>query len=167
MSEPFLGEIRAFSFNFVPKGWYACDGQLLPINQFQALFSLLGTTYGGNGQTTFALPDLRGRAAVKCQNSPTDLGERGGVESVALTVAQMPSHGHMQVSTAQATQSTPAQDVFNSRGRRGANLYAPPGQPVVLKGSAAAGQGLAHDNMQPFLVLTFAIAAVGIFPSRN
>lgn len=167
MDDPFLGEIRPFAFGFPPKGWATCDGQLLPINQNQALFALLGTMYGGNGTTTFALPDLRGRAGMHLSSVHTQ-GVRGGSESVALTAAQIPLHSHTaNCSNVAGTQTSPAgkfwaQDsdgnvVFNSAG--GANMAA------TAIGNAGGGQP--HPNMQPYLVVNYCIALQGVFPSRN
>jgi microcystin-dependent protein len=169
MSEPFLAEIRIVSFNFPPKGWALCNGQLLPINQNQALFSLLGTTYGGNGQTTFALPEMRGRTPIHYGNSHT-LGEKGGEEAHALSVAELPAHTHVVTSnatTADADRSSPA----NSLPAYAAlESYSSSGPPVPLHAQAATsntGGGQSHSNMQPFLTLSFVIALQGIFPSRN
>jgi microcystin-dependent protein len=169
MSEPFLGEIKMTSFAFAPRGWALCNGQLLPINQNQALFSLLGTQYGGNGQTTFALPDLRGRAPV--HRGTVIQGESAGAESVTLNAAQLPAHAHTLFGSAnQATASAPAAaNVLAQKPRGGANLYGPTSNttlaPVSLQ--AAPGGGGPHDNMQPFLTISFVIALQGIFPSRD
>lgn len=167
MSEPFLGEIRPFSFNFAPKGWAACNGQLLPINQNQALFALLGTMYGGNGQTTFGLPDLRGRAAMHV-NQAHPQGESAGVESIALIATQLPSHSHpANASNVIASQASPAgkfwaQDsdgnvVFNSTGNA----------QLAADAIGPSGGGQPHPNMQPFLVVNYCIALQGVFPSRS
>ncbi|MCE3001454.1 MAG: tail fiber protein [Xanthomonadaceae bacterium] len=168
MSEPFIAEIRIVGFNFAPVGWALCDGQLLPISQNTALFSLLGTTFGGNGQTTFALPDLRGRAPMFDGQGPglppRVLGERGGTESVTLTVAEMPPHSHpVAVSTAVADRANPVGTRFGST--------VDPVYTAANPGLAAAAQGTAggsqpHENMQPSLVLNFIIALQGIFPPR-
>jgi len=166
MSDPFLSEIRLFSFNFPPKGWALCNGQLLPINQNQALFSLLGTTYGGNGQTTFALPDLRGRVPIHQGNGFT-LGQRGGEEAHTLTVSELPTHTHtLNAST------TAANGIDNPTGRvlGGANdLYHTPASLTTMNGGTVAttGGSQPHPNMQPYGVLNFGIALVGIFPSHN
>ena len=168
MAEPFLGEIRICSFNFPPKGWALCNGQFLPINQNQALFSLLGTTYGGDGQTTFALPDLRGRRPLKEGNGHT-LGERAGSDSHTLTLQELPQHTHaIRASTAVGTQASPANGYLAA-----SNVDVPytAGQGNVLGTSNAAlptmGNSQAHENRAPFLVLNFIIALQGIFPSPN
>lgn len=169
MSEPFLAEIRIVSFNFAPRGWAFCNGQLLPINQNQALFSLLGTTYGGDGRVTFALPDLRGRAPIHDDGNQFVLGQRGGEENHTLTEAEMPTHGHMAGTSNQATDMNPASRVLSSKPRRGVNVYAGASNLVQLKEdtSSLVGGGAAHLNMQPYLALNFVIALQGIFPSRD
>ncbi len=174
MSEPFIAEIRMFGFGFPPRGWAQCDGQILQISQFQAVFSLLGTTYGGDGRTTFALPDLRGRAPVHEGQgqglSNRTLGEKTGQEAVTLTAAQMPAHSHdytLKASTDAATATTPAGNLpatvapaFNVYGVRSSPASGPGAQV-----STVGGQG--HDNMQPCLAVNFCIALQGVFPSRN
>lgn len=166
MAEPFLGEIRVTSFGFAPKGWAMCNGQLLPINQNQALFALLGTFYGGDGRTTFALPDLRGRAALH-NDAGFQQGQTGGEEAHLLTPAEIPAHTHAQGSIAQATGANPANSVLAAKPRRGTNVYVPAANPVQLAGQGSAGGNQAHNNMQPYLALNFVIALQGIFPSRN
>jgi microcystin-dependent protein len=166
MAEPFLGEIRIMSFGFAPKGWALCNGQLLQINQNQALFSLLGTTYGGNGQSTFGLPDLQGRAPIHMGGGHTP-GERGGERSHTLSMSELPTHTH-----AVAASSTATSGNANPTGRYlggGNAVYHDPSNLTALNAATIANVGgaQAHLNMQPFLVLTFAIALVGIFPSRN
>jgi microcystin-dependent protein len=165
MAEPFLSEIRIFSFNFAPKGWALCNGQFLPINQNQALFALLGTTYGGNGQTTFALPNLRGQVPVHMGNGHT-LGEAAGSSAVTITIAQMPTHSHQMSGS-----STPAETNDPTGAYLGVvnNAYAPPANLVALSPAAVTNVGgsQAHNNMMPYLVLNFCIALQGIFPSRN
>ena len=170
MAEPFLSEIRIMSFQFAPKGWALCNGQLLPINQNQALFSLLGTTYGGDGRVNFALPNLQARAPIHVGSGHT-LGERGGEPAHTLSVAEVPTHAHVaNATTTQAAQTTnnaspqrtPAKSNFST-------LYGPPGNLVAMAGGALANQGgsQAHQNTQPYLVLSFCIALQGIFPSQN
>lgn len=168
MAEPFLSEIRLFSFNFAPRGWALCNGQFLPINQNQALFSLLGTTYGGNGQTNFALPDMRGRTPIHFGNNHV-LGEQAGEAAHTLTLNEMPKHIHVvQASTALASTNTPANNLTLAASS-GSNLYDPTVQLVQMAADALgnAGGSQAHQNMQPFLAINFCIALQGIFPSRN
>ena len=165
MAEPFLAEIRIASFNFAPKGWAMCNGQLLPINQNQALFALLGTTYGGNGQTTFALPDLRGRAPIHVGSNFT-LGTRGGEEANTVSTAELPQHTHvMNGSATNADAVLPTDNVV----AQSSQLYGPAAQLTTLDPSSngSTGGSQAHLNMQPYLTLTFCIALQGIFPSRN
>ena len=166
MSEPFLAEIKICSFNFAPKGWAQCNGQLLPINQNQALFALLGTMYGGNGQTNFALPDLRARTPIHF-GSGVQLGEKGGADAATLTEAALPAHGHLRATSNQATTSTPVGNVLANAPRRGIGVFAEPASPVVMIGAQSVGGGQAHENRQPSLVLNFVIALIGIFPSQN
>lgn len=165
MAEPFLSEIRITSFNFAPKGWTQCNGQLLPINQNQALFSLLGTVYGGDGRVNFALPDLRGRTPVHMGNGHT-LGERGGEESHTLSIAEMPTHIHF----AQAS-SNSGDTVIPTAGALGStsNMYGPPTNLAAISSSAVSNNGgsQAHQNMQPYLALNCCIALQGIFPSQT
>ena len=168
MAEPFLSEIRMASFNFPPKGWALCNGQLLLINQNQALFSLLGTTYGGNGQTTFALPDLQGRTPIHMGNGHT-LGERAGEQMHTLITAEMPAHNHgMQASTNVATSTDPT---GRFPAQTAASLYANgvTGVNTALNAGniTTAGGSQAHENRQPYLALNFCIALQGIFPSPN
>jgi microcystin-dependent protein len=169
MAEPFLSEIRIMSFEFAPKGWALCNGQLLPINQNQALFSLLGTTFGGNGQTNFALPDLRGRTPIHVGSGHT-LGERSGEPAHTLSISEIPTHTHvLQGSSAVGNSVNPrsatagnilASDPGNTYTPTSANLAAlNPGSVTNVGGSQA------HLNMQPFLTLSFCIALQGIFPS--
>ncbi len=165
MAEPFLSEIRIMSFIFAPKGWALCNGQLLPINQNQALFALLGTTYGGNGQTNFALPDLRARTPIHVSGAHT-LGERAGEQAHTLSIAEIPTHIHFSVAASNNPDS--AQPAGNHLATA-ANLYGPPSSLTTLSPDTVANVGgsQAHLNMQPFLTLSFCIALQGIFPSRN
>jgi microcystin-dependent protein len=166
MSEPFLSEIRIFSFNFPPKGWALCNGQLLPINQNQALFALLGTTYGGNGQTNFALPNLRGQVPIHEGNGHT-LGETAGQSSQTLTIQQLPTHLH-GLSAATSDGDTPI-PTGNLLAGVPAKIYADPTGLTPLHPSSVTNVGGSqpHNNMMPYLVLNFCIALQGIFPSRN
>lgn len=166
MSEPFLAEIRIVGFNFAPRGWAGCDGQILPINQNQSLYSLLGTTYGGDGHTTFALPDFRGRTPVHWGDG-IQLGEKSGEETHTLSVPEMPAHTHVvNVSSAVATASDPAN---NGLARAAADIYgAATNLGAMFTGTIGnTGGGQAHDNMQPYLALNFVIALQGLFPSHN
>ncbi|MDQ1357508.1 MAG: hypothetical protein QOE07_1185 [Acidimicrobiaceae bacterium] len=171
MSEPFLGEIRTFGFNFAPRGWAFCAGQLLAISQNTALFSLLGTTYGGNGQTTFALPDLRGRVGISVGQGPGlenyDLGEVNGAESVTLTPGQMPTHAHNVVANGGAASATRPGGAVPAQTAASSYAPAPDGTNMNPGMIANAGGSQPFDNRQPFLVLNFCIALQGIFPSRN
>ena len=165
MAEPFLSEIRLMSFTFAPKGWALCNGQLLPINQNQALFSLLGTTFGGNGQVNFALPDLRGRTPIHVGNGHT-LGERGGEQAHTLSIAEIPTHTHMlTVSNNNATTSAPNSSVLMAQAS--VDMYRSPTNLVAMGTGSISNTGgsQAHLNMQPFLTLSFCIALQGIFPS--
>ena len=166
MSQPFMGEVKIISWNFAPQGWAFCNGQLLPINQNQALFSLLGTMYGGNGQTTFALPDLRGRVPVHVGSSFTVQGQRGGEASHTLTQSEMPQHLHMlQASTTNGDSANANNTVLAAA----LNLYGAPVNLTTLSPLSVTNVGGSqpHENRQPFLVLNFIIALSGIFPSRN
>ena len=165
MADPFLSEIRIMSFNFPPKGWAMCNGQLLPINQNQALFSLLGTTYGGDGRVNFGLPDLRGRVPVHFGGSLT-LGEKGGEQAHTVSVAEMSQHFHyMNGSASNADVVSPGGNVV----AQSSQLYGPAAQLIPLDASSnsSVGGSQAHENMQPYLTLTFCIALIGIFPSQN
>ena len=165
MAEPFLSEIRVMSFSFAPKGWALCNGQLLPINQNQALFSLLGTTFGGDGRVNFALPDLRGRTPIHV-GSGHNLGEKGGEQAHTLSIAEIPQHVHPVSATSDnATVDQPGGNLLAS----GANQYAGPSPNTSLVASVVtnAGGSQAHLNMQPYLTVNFSIALQGIFPSPN
>lgn len=166
MAEPFLAEIRLMSFVFAPKGWALCNGQLLPINQNQALFSLLGTTFGGDGRVNFALPDLRARVPIHVGSGHT-LGERGGEQAHTLSIAELPTHTHVLQATT-ATGDTPI-PTGNLLADSPSQLYAPPGALTSLNPATVTNTGgsQAHLNMQPFLTLSFCIALQGIFPSPN
>jgi len=166
MAEPFLSEIRLMSFGFAPKGWALCNGQLLPINQNQGLFSLLGTTYGGDGRVNFALPDLRGRVPLHMGGSHT-LGERAGEQAHTLSINEIPTHTHFV-----AVSTTSNNGVATPNGNYlggGNNVYHSPASLVSMSPgtTVAVGGSQAHLNMQPFLVLTFCIALQGIFPSQT
>lgn len=166
MSEPFLAEIKIFGFNFAPRGWAFCDGQILPINQNQSLYSLLGTTYGGDGRTSFALPELRGRVPVHVGNGFT-LGQKSGVETVTLSSAEMPNHTHQfNASSTAGNSPTPSNNVL---AQVGAALYTDATNLTPLASSAitSTGGSQSHDNMQPYTTLSFCIALQGLFPSRN
>ena len=166
MSDPFLSEIKIFSFDFPPKGWAFCNGQLLPINQNQALFALLGTTYGGDGRVNFALPDLRHRVPVHAGNGHT-LGERGGEQAHTLSAAEVPAHTHpINVSNNTGNATTPVGAIL---AKAPANTYGPAAELVPMAASSvlSVGGGQPHLNMQPFLTLNFCIALLGIFPSQN
>ncbi len=168
MSEPFLAEVKIFGFNFAPRGWAKCDGQILPINQNQSLYSLLGTTYGGDGRTSFGLPDLRGRTPIH-KSSSHPLGQKGGEEMHSLNVTEMPAHGHTMPALNVAGEDSETEEQLPATGE--SNAYRPASglTPVAMGadtiGNAGGGQG--HNNMQPLTVLNFCIALQGLFPSRN
>ena len=168
MAEPFLSEIRLFSFNFPPKGWAFCNGQLLPINQNQALFSLLGTTYGGNGQTNFALPNLRGRLGMHVGNGHIQ-GEAAGSSSVTITQQTMPQHVHFEMASANtANTNIPSGTVVLGNSAPNDNYTGPASLAAMSAGTVTnVGGSQPHTNMAPYLVLNFCIALQGIFPSRN
>lgn len=170
MSEPFLAEIRMVGFNFAPRGWAFCDGQILPINQNQSLYSLLGTTYGGDGRTSFALPDLRSRTPVHVDDG-ISLGQKGGAETVTLTVAEMASHSHVwNASAAIANRFAPTNlNLIATQSPNGGIFADPSATPAQMNSDTVtfAGGGQAHDNMQPYLTVNFCIALRGLFPSRN
>lgn len=174
MADPFVAEIRIFPFNFAPKGWAWCDGQLLPLSQNTALFSLLGTTYGGNGKSNFALPDLQGRAPMHPGQGPGlslhDLGETGGSQTVTLLESEIPSHSHTLVGSGEnAGQGSLTQNVALARTRNG-NLYQTAATNLTQLGGNAlppTGGDQPHNNMQPYLTFYFCIALQGVFPPRG
>jgi microcystin-dependent protein len=168
MAEPFLSEIRIMSFGFPPKGWALCDGQLLPINQNQALFSLLGTTYGGDGRVNFGLPNLQGRAPIHMGSSHT-LGERGGEQAHTLSISEIPTHTHVANATTAAGNATTPTTTSLLGTSTVQSLYATASNLQAMAPNAVANVGgsQAHLNMQPFLVLNFSIALQGIFPSQT
>jgi microcystin-dependent protein len=167
MAEPFLAEIRIMSFAFAPKGWALCNGQVLPINQNQALFALLGTTFGGDGRVNFALPNLQARTPIHVGNAHA-LGEKGGEQTHTLSIAELPSHTHaVRAVSAQATTAVPNANMLATA--KGGAVYAAAASPTPLSPAtvASVGGGQPHPNMQPYLTLNFCIALQGIFPSRN
>jgi microcystin-dependent protein len=172
--EPFIGQIQAFGFNFAPRGWALCDGQLLPINQYVALYSLIGTQYGGDGRSSFALPDLRGRVPmhVGTGNGLTNrrLGRNGGTETNTLTINQMPNHNHILLGAEEGNTDDPknnfiAGDGTNSFSTTSGSATDPNG--VGINGTNSTGGSQAQNNMQPFLVINYCIALDGVFPSRG
>ena len=172
MSLPYVGEIRLFAGNFAPVGWAFCDGQLLAISQNEVLFNLIGTTYGGDGQTTYALPDLRGRVPLhQGQGSGTSnyvIGQNGGVENVAINAAQMPSHTHgLRASTQAAKAVDDESNAFGSS--TSANYYGAVTQTVPMDAGAftSIGSGQAHNNMGPFTGMSFIISLFGVYPTQN
>jgi microcystin-dependent protein len=174
MSEPFIAEIRIFAGNFAPRGWAFCNGQLLPVSQNTALFSLIGTTYGGDGRTTTALPNLQGRAPMHPGRGPgltaRRLGERGGVESVTLSEAQMPNHNHsFQAASAPSNSNTPGGAALANPAVQAVRIYGNAANLVAMAGNAIgnAGGSQQHNNLQPFLTMNFIIALVGLYPSRS
>ncbi len=171
MSEPFTAEIRIFAGNFAPRGWAFCDGQLLPISQNTALFSLIGTTYGGDGRSTTGLPDLKGRAPMHPGRGPglttRRLGEKAGVETVTLSESQMPNHTHaMRGSEEDGDSTTPASDRLIGGGN---DIFRDPTAlgAMATESLPPAGSGTAHNNMQPYLAMNFIIALQGLYPSRS
>lgn len=176
MSEPFIAEIRIFAGNFAPRGWAFCNGQLLPLSQNTALFSLIGTTYGGDGRTTMALPDMQGRAPMHPGRGPglTDrrLGQRGGSETVTLSEAQIPNHTHAQLGSNEESEFDGTNNPQNSLPgsvEGGKELYADANnlQPISEAAVENTGDSQPHNNMQPFLSMNFIIALQGLYPSRS
>jgi microcystin-dependent protein len=170
MAEPFLAEIRIFSFGFAPKGWALCNGQLLPINQNQALFSLLGTTFGGDGRVNFGLPDLQGRTPIEVGDGHV-LGERGGEQAHTLSIAEIPTHTHVANGNSSiAATGDPTNAFFAQPPAALGSVYSTNLNPAVAMNAGAVanvGGSQAHLNMQPFLTLNFSIALQGIFPSQT
>lgn len=172
MAEPFIGEIIMFGGNFAPRGWAFCDGQLLPIASYTALFSLLGTTYGGDGRTTFALPDLRGRVPLHAGNGPgltsRTQGEKAGIEEVTLSIAQIPSHDHaLPASQDFGDAKEPNANVPAKADDGERNYSAAASTDTYLQPTASTGGSQSHTNMQPYLGVRFIIALEGIYPSRS
>lgn len=171
MSDPFIGQITMFAGNFAPRGWALCDGQLLQISQHSALFSILGTIYGGDGRTTFGLPDLRGRVAIHAGSgpglTPRQLGRKSGTETVTLNANQIPAHTHnMRGNSGAPDESNPQGGVPANSAATGEDLYNSASN-VNMGATANAGGNQSHENMQPFQCVNFIIALTGVFPSRN
>jgi len=175
MANPFVAEIRIFAGNFAPTGWALCNGQLMPINQNTALFSLLGTTYGGDGKSTFALPNLQGSAPLQQGQGPglslRDLGETGGEQNVTLLQTEMPAHAHGIQATTTSNQAAPVNNAWASGQKGFGSVYVPSNPPTNVQmnpfGTSISGGNLPHNNMMPYLCLTFIIALIGIFPPRS
>lgn len=164
MAQPYVGEIRLFAGNFAPAGWWFCDGTLLPISENETLFQLIGTTYGGDGQSTFSLPDLRGRVPVHGGTSGYILAETFGAEEVTLSSSQIPAHDHqVLLSTQPATSSSPA-NLAHAQAEEPLYVPAGTGAPIDLAPSAAVGGSQPHDNRQPYLGINYIISLFGIFP---
>jgi microcystin-dependent protein len=167
VAEPFLSEIRIMSFVFAPRGWALCNGQMMPINQNQALFSLLGTTFGGDGRVTFGLPDLRGRTPIHVGGSHA-LGQRGGEQAHTLSIAELPAHTHvLNATSSDATQPIPTGNLLARQAPANPYIGAASLSPMDSGSVGSVGGSQAHPNMQPFLTLSFCIALQGIFPSQN
>jgi microcystin-dependent protein len=174
MSNPFVAEVRIFTGGFAPKGWALCDGQLLPISQNTALFSLLGTTYGGDGKSNFALPNLQGCAPMQAGQGPglslRDLGETAGEQAVTLLQTEMPAHAHTFTAAGTPNDTNPVNNVWASGQKGFGALYIPPDNnnvPMSPLATSISGGSLPHNNMPPFLGLTFIIALQGVFPARS
>ena len=169
MSEPFIGEVRGFTFGFTPEGWAKCEGQILPIAQFTALFSLLGTTYGGNGETSFGLPDLRGRLLMSVGDAGNltarSLGQTGGSERVVLDIDELPTHSHALHAS---TESANDDKSDNNELASGVFYHSPTTDSIMSSTAIAnAGEGGSHENMPPFIALNYCIALTGVYPSRD
>ena len=174
MSEPFVGEIRCFGFNFAPSGWATCNGQLMPISENEALFNLIGTTYGGDGQSTFALPNLQSRVPIHTgtYSDGTNFiqGATGGVESVTLTLNELPAHSHILTGTGStANVKRPVANSVYATSSSGNAFYAAPGSLTALAATTVSGSGggQPHSNLQPYLTFNWCISLFGIFPSRS
>lgn len=173
MSEPFVGEIRMFAGNFAPRGWAFCDGQLLAVSQNDALFSLLGTIYGGDGRTTFGLPDLRGRIPIHAGDgpdlSPRRLGSKGGAEAVTVSANELPSHSHdpFQASTDRGNEANPGGNLLAESPQISMYIEDPPSVDLDTSSITAVGGSQPHTNLMPFLCVHFIIALFGIYPSRH
>jgi len=167
MSQPFVGEIRMFAGNFAPAGWVFCDGSLLPISQYETLFNLIGTTYGGDGQSTFALPNLQSRVPVHVGPNFA-LGQSGGAETVTLTTSQIPAHSHVpQANSNPGSQPNPQGGVWAKNSTLSPYDSAPPSVAMDPGASSSAGGSQPHDNMIPFLVVNFILSLFGVFPSQS
>jgi len=175
MSDPFLAQITMFAGNFAPRGWAYCSGQLLPISQYSAVFSLMGTTYGGDGRTTFGLPDLRGRFPIGSEGgstgpglTPRQLGQKGGVQNVVLNTSQIPSHSHPMVGSTNVGNTKTPNAARPSVSNDGENNYSTMNDADTLMAPTSfTGGGQSHENMPPFLAINFIVALQGVFPSRN
>jgi microcystin-dependent protein len=171
MSNPYIGEIRIFGGNFAPAGWAICDGQLLPISENDALFTLIGTTYGGDGESTFALPDLRGRIPIHADTgpglSPRLLGESAGTEALTITVTQMPAHIHPHAAAVSAGNTSPLANLVADTGTTLVYADGEGGSSASASATAPVGGGQSHDNMMPSLAVNFIISLFGVFPSQT
>lgn len=168
MSQPFVGEIRMFGGNFAPAGWMFCEGQLLPISEYTTLFQLIGTTYGGDGQTTFALPDLRGRIPVHPDSSNFQLGQSGGTETVTLTASQIPPHGHTALSSASGSAaSTPTNNTWGAVSASTPYTDQAFNAQMNAQAIGSTGGSQPHDNFMPYLCVSFIISLFGVFPSQT
>ncbi|HSP15267.1 MAG TPA: tail fiber protein [Thermoanaerobaculia bacterium] len=167
MAQPYVGEIRMFAGNFAPAGWMFCEGQLLAISEYDTLFNLIGTTYGGDGQSTFALPDLRGRIPIH-QGSGFVLAENGGAETITLTVSQIPAHSHSMLGTNSiANDASPANNLTAQTNTFDLYQSVPGGQPMAPQSVSSVGGSQPHNNFQPYLCVDFIISLFGIFPSQT